>query len=180
MEVVAARYIRVVGGILIVAAGIALSGWVLFGLSLAPGSTIGAKWEQFSAGSSNAPMSISLLVYEAALLAWFFCLLWFRKTERLLRLGKPAAAVVIDIRKIIVPTVCTPDFIVTINFHDNAGNLVEGKISDRLNFNETFAGHESSHFSVSQVLTVLYDPAEPTEYLLYPPPGYEVGMSVGS
>ena len=174
-EVIAAHYIRIAGGILIFAGGMALFGWLLFGLSWAPSTTIGTKWEELAAGPSFAQISMSLLVYEAVFLAWLVCLFWFRKTERLLRLGKSAGAVVIDIRKIRVPSRCDPDFIITFQFHDNNGNLVVGKMPDRISLKETFAGAGSSHFAINQVLTVLYDPARPTKYLLYPPPGYEIG-----
>src|SRR5579862_3622725 len=112
-EVIAARYIRILGGILISAGGMALFGWLLFGLSWVPGTTIGTRWEQLVASPSFAPISVSLLAYEAALLAWLVCLFWFRKTEWLLRSGKPACAVVIGIRKIRVATRCAPDFTIT-------------------------------------------------------------------
>ena len=131
-EVIAARYIRIVGGILIFAGGMALFAWLLFGLSSAPGTTIGTKWGQLAAGPSFTPISISLLVYEAVLLAWLVCLFWFRRTEWLLRSGKAACAVVIGIRKIRVPTRCDPDFTITFQFNDNAGNLVEGMMPDRI------------------------------------------------
>lgn len=179
-EVIAARYIRILGGILISAGGMALFGWLLFGLSWAPGTTIGTRWEQLVASPSFAPISLSLLAYEAALLAWLVCLFWFRKTEWLLRSGKLACAVVIGIRKIRVPTRCAPDFTITFQSIDNAGTPVEGMMPDRIRLKETLAGVTSSHFSMNQVLTVLYDPAKPTRYLLYPSPGYQIGEPVKS
>lgn len=179
-EVIAARYIRILGGILIFAGGVALFARLLFGLPWAPGTTIGTRWEQIVASPSFAPITISLLAYEAALLAWLVCLFWFRKTEWLLRWGKPACAVVIGIRKIRVPTRCDPDFTITFQFNDNTGKPVQGMMPDRIHLNETLAGVTSSHFSMNQVLTVLYDPAKPTKYLLYPSPGYEIGEPVKS
>lgn len=179
-EVVAARYIRIVGGILIFAGGMALFGWILFGLSWAPGTTIGTKWEQFSTGPSCAQISMSLLVYEAVFLAWMVCLSWFRKMEWLLRSGEPVRAVVIDIRKSRVPSGWDPDFTITFQFRDHTGKLVEGMMPEKLNLKEALAGVTSSHFSINQVLTVLYDPAKPAKYLCYPSPGYEIGEPVKS
>lgn len=131
MEVAAARYIRIVGGVLISFGGMALFGWALFGLSWAPGTTIGAKWEQFPAGPSFARISMSLIVYGSFFLAWLICLFWFRKSEWLLKLGKPARAVVIDVRRSRVPSRCDPDFTITFEFHDSIGKLVKGKMPDR-------------------------------------------------
>ena len=179
-EVVAARYIRILGGILIFAGGMALFGWLLFGPSWAPDTTMGTRWEQLFASPLFAPFSISLLVYEVVLLAWLVCVFWFRKTEWLLRWGKPARAVVIGIRKIRVPTRCAPDFTITFQFNDNAGKPVEGMMPDRIRSKEALAGVTSSHFSMNQALTVLYDPAKPTRYLLYPSPGYQIGEPVNS
>jgi hypothetical protein len=175
MEVVAARYIRIVGGILIFVGGMALFGWVLIRLSWAPGATIAAKWQKFTVSPSSARIFMSLLVYEAVFLTWLVCLFWFRKTVWLLRSGNPAGAVVTHIRKIRFPGRSDPDFTVTLQFHDTTGNLITGKLPDRMNWKEALDGVTSSHFSINQVLTILYDPDKPTKFILYPPPGYEIG-----
>jgi hypothetical protein len=179
-EVVVARRIRTIGGILIFAGGTTLLGWLLLGLSWSAGTTIGIKWEHFLTGPYFTPYSMSLLIYEAVSLTWFVSLVQFRRTERLLNSGKPAAAVVIDIRKVRLPSLCDPDFKITFQFCDDTGHIQNGTISDRINAKEGFAGMTSSHFSVNQALTVLCDPAKPKKFLVYPPPGYEIGESVGA
>jgi len=83
-----------------------------------------------------------------------------RRTERLLRRGKPARAVVTEVSG--PPT--RGDWKFNLEFQDSAGSLVQ-----------TWATGSSQRFSRGQVLTILYDPEEPNTWITYPVPGYEVG-----
>jgi hypothetical protein len=111
-------------------------------------------------------ISIALVATLVALLILFprsyFAL---RRTERLLRRGKPARAVVTEVSG--PPT--RGDWKFDLEFYDDAGSRVQ-----------TWITGSSPRFSLGQVLTILYDPEDSNTWITYPASGYAVGRSVGT
>lgn len=165
-EVVTARYTRIVGANLFFFGGMALFGWLFFGLSRAPGATIGAKWEQFREVDSTLWLMGSFVLYMILFLLWLWDYVFHRRVERLLKWRKPARAVVTHVQYRSGKPHSGAYWISKVEYHDDGGNPVKGWVEKEL--------------SENQVLTVLYDPDKPSECIVYPVAGYEIGEPEGS
>jgi hypothetical protein len=155
-----ARSVGIVGGSLCFFWGVAVIGWLLFKVSGAPGATMAAKWEQFQPGPSEFWFLVGLLVYAFAFAGWRAYYLSRRKAERLLKWGKPAAALVTHVQWHAVKGGAR-SWESTLEYQDDAGNFLKRRVPVKL--------------SENQVLTVLYDPERPKKSTVYPVAGYEIG-----
>jgi hypothetical protein len=148
-------------------AAVALSGWLLIALLLAPGGTLNARWEWFNTtGQAGVWLFLSFLLYPIFLVSAVFSYRGILREQRLLELGKPARAVVTKVQPYIVRrgNYSNRCYGFSVEYWDDRGNPVKS---------EVFLTTPS--FAENDVLTVLYHPDKPSKCIAYPVPGYEIG-----